>query len=371
MTKHSTGSNRTNWLMLGITCLVLFGLAEALLHLKPLRSDAEILAQSVPYLPSAYSMSRLDTTDRMVYHADGRLRFQIKNGYRNGSFIPEKPDGEIRIVILGGSGVFDPSATGVNQDWPAQTERVLHERGWTNTRVINAGVPGHRTIDSVGRLLAEIHFYEPDFVLLCHAWNDIKYFNEVDARHTLLRNTPTLSESTHRELSAFTRLIQHSQVVLRVKALWHRFTTEGEVGAEGRIVDGTVMDSVSTVGLQQYRQAVMAFVDIARNMGAVPLLVTQPRLVTRDNTDEEKSRIYYRYVNLTHEALCLAFESCDRVLHEVAEKKQVKLLDLSGSFTGDADLFEDHVHFKDESVSARVGSEMATFLESILQGQSE
>jgi hypothetical protein len=85
-------------------------------------------------------------------------------------------------------------------------------------------------------------------------------------------------------------------------------------------------------------------VDVARNVGAVPVLMTQARLVSRDNTEAERERIRYQLALLTHEALCEAFEQTDQAIHEVARQKGVPVIDASGAFTGTNEFFRDHVH---------------------------
>ena len=47
-----------------------------------------------------------------------------------------------------------------------------------HVEVINAGIPGHTSGDSLGRLYTEIWQWKPDYVIMYEAWNDIKYFNQ-------------------------------------------------------------------------------------------------------------------------------------------------------------------------------------------------
>jgi len=56
-------------------------------------------------------------------------------------------------------------------------KKNLREGGFLNVEVINVGVIGHTALESVGRLFTEGYACKPDFVLIYHAWNDIKYFS--------------------------------------------------------------------------------------------------------------------------------------------------------------------------------------------------
>src|SRR5437773_5824116 len=105
-------------------------------------------------------------------------------GYRGRPFPARKETGERRIVVLGGSSVFDPAAT-EGRDWPHLVEEKLRKKGLQGVEVLNAGVPGHATPDMVGRLYSQIWTLEPDYVLVYEAWNDIKYFTDVTNQQPL------------------------------------------------------------------------------------------------------------------------------------------------------------------------------------------
>ena len=57
----------------------------------------------------------------------------------------------------------------------------------TPLKSINAGIPGHSSAESVGRLFAEGHAFSPDFVLLYNTWNDLKFFQLEETHLRLLR----------------------------------------------------------------------------------------------------------------------------------------------------------------------------------------
>ena len=144
-------------------------------------------------------------------------------------------------------------------------------------------------------------------MFLYDEWNDIK----------LLRSTkPLLREFTRDDVPDDPRttyqnpldrgLANVSQLYVRLRERYYAWKLH--LGAEGMKPVGEYASTVPDESLKQYRLNVETFVDIARNIGAVPMLMTEARLVDRNNTDQEKSRISYDYVLLTHEALCTAFD---------------------------------------------------------------
>ncbi|HEX8966293.1 MAG TPA: SGNH/GDSL hydrolase family protein [Chloroflexota bacterium] len=76
-----------------------------------------------------------------------------------------KPPGEFRIVVLGDSyavGGQVPYA----QTFPAVLEQLLHEAGYANVRVINAGVGGYTTFNESGLLTEHLAWLQPDLVVV-------------------------------------------------------------------------------------------------------------------------------------------------------------------------------------------------------------
>jgi hypothetical protein len=110
-------------------------------------------------------------------------------------------------------------------------------------------------------------------------------------------------------------------------------------------------------------------VDIARNAKAVPILVTEGRLVSRNNTADEKKRIHSEIVLLTDDALNHAFEETDRILREVSVEKQVHLIDASSEISGKLEFFLDAVHLRDRGAKA-LSSIVAKSLAGVLEKQT-
>ena len=125
-----------------------------------LYSDAEIAAQSrlttLPFLNVALSP------------AGGNAL-----GYRGQEVTIPKPPDVFRIVIMGDSTVY---GLGVRTDetLSAQLEQILRdEYGYANVEVINAGVSGYNSWNSVVNLAFRIPELEPDLVIVYHTIPDI------------------------------------------------------------------------------------------------------------------------------------------------------------------------------------------------------
>jgi lysophospholipase L1-like esterase len=324
----------------------------------------EILkSRSLQYVPSKFSkqvFAQRETTargwDGVEYHINAR-------GTRGRDFEVPKPPGTLRIIVYGGSAVFDLAAP-EGEDWPHQVERILRERGHPQVEVVNAGIPNHASWDAVGRLLAEGHAFQPDFVVLYAAWNDIKYFR---GEQTLLRAYS--GSATHEDPRLEYRngldrvLCETFQTYVRLRARYYDWKLD--IGTEGIRSREEPSGTISPAKLLQYRLNVATFVDLARNAGAEPILMTQARLVTPDNTPEQRERIGYRFVSLTHDALCRAYAATDQAIREVARDKGAGLVDASLAMTGQEEWFRDHVHLN-AAGSARLAALLAKYLDARL-----
>ncbi len=326
----------------------------------------EILKKrSLHYIPSMFSKA---VFPQEAFVAEGwkKIQYRINSlGYRGEEFSADKPAGVIRIIIYGGSAAFDLGAE-EGQDWPHQVQAMLREQGFGGVEVINAGIPNHASWDAVGRLFSEGHLFSPDIVVLYETWNDIKYFRDERAllRAYVARGVPTNPLLDYQGgLDRF--LCERSQVYVRLRDKYYRYKLSlGLEGAAGPPEE--VRDSIGETGPRQFRMNVASFVDVGRNAGAVPVLVTQARLVRADNTDEERERIGHGFVQLTHGALVQAYQVADGILGDVAAEKGALLIDAAAEMGKSAGAFHDHVHLTPEG-SARLAAIVARELRPIVE----
>lgn len=90
-------------------------------------------------------------------------------GFRQPSSPP--PDAATRVLVTGDSTAF---GVGVDDEeaWPSQLQGLLSERMAKAVEVVNAGVPGHSTLQAIR--MAEKYGLEPkpDVLVLCAGFND-------------------------------------------------------------------------------------------------------------------------------------------------------------------------------------------------------
>jgi lysophospholipase L1-like esterase len=299
--------------LLGLLAGLLVAEAAVRLTLR-YNSPATVRAHSLQYLPSVYARHRLkpgqDFDAGLAWGAPppGRPTGPViainDRGLRGGPIAVPKPAGTVRVVVLGGSMVFDIHAS-EGEDWPHLAGALLRSRGHSEVEVINAGVPGHASADSLGRLATQIWMLEPDIVLLVHGWNDLKLLGRIDPDHPLL--------ARHRPYDPHADPFQN----------------------DGGRLDRWLLSSQIYVTL---------LVEACRAIGAQPVLVTEATLATADADPEARARIQYDYIGFDHPTLVRAYTLFNEAVRDIGRERGVPVLDLDRRFSGRKDLLADHVH---------------------------
>ncbi len=94
-------------------------------------------------------------------------------GYRGDEIIMPKPEDAFRIVAVGGSTTYGSGNPRWQEAYPAQLETVLHERGYSQAEVINAGVIRYTSWESLLNVQFRIADLAPGLIIFYEAMNDI------------------------------------------------------------------------------------------------------------------------------------------------------------------------------------------------------
>jgi len=363
--------------------VVAIGYGEGLVRwLYPYNTPDTMRQFSLPLVPAVYARHLLQQLDRIVEvsgekawgvvgnnAATGQVYFINRYGYRGPSFQLPKPTGLKRIVVLGGSTVFDRDAL-EGKDWPHLVQTILKEKGDANVEVINAGIPGQTTADILGQLFAEIWLWEPDYVLVYEAWNDIKYFGDLSYEKPLIRLIPPLNPDADpfkTYQGSVDYLLSYSQLYIKMRNKY--FAWKYPLGPEGVLLNKEPKKEPGPFGIVQYRHNLELLVDASRNIHAVPILLTQATLVAPGNMEEDRKKIAYGYVGLTHEGLVKTLDMCRQAVVEVGSRKNIAVLDLARELNGRRELFSDHNHTTEQG-SQEIAKRVADFLAPILKANS-
>ena len=95
-------------------------------------------------------------------------------GFRGPEVSPQRPQGTYRIVAIGGSTTYTTGVSDNDETFPSQLERALRdEYGYPHVEVVNAGVAGYDSWESLMNLQFRVLDLEPDLLLIYHGTNDV------------------------------------------------------------------------------------------------------------------------------------------------------------------------------------------------------
>ena len=95
-------------------------------------------------------------------------------GFRGEEIIIPKPENEYRIVCIGGSTTYTTDVDNYKYSYPYLMEEKLKNMGYSNIKVINAGVGNADTWYSLINLEFRVLDLDPDMIIVYHGDNDVE-----------------------------------------------------------------------------------------------------------------------------------------------------------------------------------------------------
>jgi lysophospholipase L1-like esterase len=328
------------------------------------------------YFPSIYYPHRR-LRYGLVPNTDYYGWFKINSlGFRGREISAQKKPGVLRIVCLGGSTTFDTGTVGAARPWPEVLEAELRQRmGTMSLEVLNLGIPGATSLDSLIDLQMRAFSFEPDLVIVYQGHNDLVY--------SIPPPTPEPSllfplEDPPR--SRFTRwLTYHSllyakteeRVAQRISGVLNVF--EGSTATESDD-EAAVRNRVEAMerGVSEFRRNLISIAAISRAHN-VPLVLVQiavpfpPDGPAQSNCEVCRGlSAAYGGVDVAH--LKLMFSRYNDVLVQVvALGSGVHYIPTDGFVSSIDRYYKDPVHFGPDG-SLRMGLKLGEALEPIVRG---
>ncbi len=252
-------------------------------------------------------------------------------GLRGPEVRREKPTDGFRVVCLGGSttqGYYEDADT-----YPRQLETMLRRRLPTRTaEVLNAGVQGYSTAESLGNFELRLLPYRPDVVIVCHGMNDLKAslapgFRS-DYAHWRQHLLPPQPLAVDRlplwfDVSAIYVLSREAALARARRGAW-----------EESLYDARPDFRSEPAGLEAFRSNLRSLVAVARAADVQPILAT----------------FYYFPLVDTPEARKTAsgISSQNEVIRALGGELGVPVADVARDLPHDASLTFDGIHFTHE-----------------------
>ncbi len=274
-------------------------------------------------------------------------------GYRADEIAIPKPEGQFRIVCLGGSTTYTTSIENYQLSYPNLLEKELHERGFKNINVVNAGVGAYTSWESLINFELRALDLQPDMIIIYHSVNDIlarlvwppnayKGDNSGSAFATSMTMPNILEYSTlMRYLMIRLDIVEphaHLERSLKKPPETNYANTFYHQYVENRYPDG-----------------------IFKQVSAEKMLMTNKPEYFRRNIENIIAIAQYRNIDtviatfaycsdfadnpvVTCEEFASSYDQMNQVLKSLSEKTHVNLFDFAKSFLKDKIYFTDGIH---------------------------
>ncbi|MDF1839385.1 MAG: GDSL-type esterase/lipase family protein [Planctomycetota bacterium] len=294
-------------------------------------------AASIGHSYLGYALKPNMTKDHGQPH---RLTTHNSEGYRGELRAVPKPEGVYRILCLGGSSTHGTTPNTDADTWPARLEHHLTEATGKKIEVINFGVFGYSTFESLVNLSFRGVKLEPDLVLVYHSINDMRcaLYNaggEVKSDNSHWRAIwPEVMPSPGEQL------LEKSLVYCALRKEFTGYLARFKVLDAFAIVnydpfaeDPYANEVVSPVGFDSYRNNLTSIVAVAKSHGAKTMLISQAmdradikvpsRQLQWDSTDR-LGRIQLKVSQDTGAGYCEARPVLEQAFAKVSAETQAK-----------------------------------------------
>ncbi|HQQ62179.1 MAG TPA: SGNH/GDSL hydrolase family protein [Pseudomonadales bacterium] len=304
-------------------------------------------------------------------------------GFRGDDFPLQKPAGEYRIVCIGGSTTYTSEVKNYHDSYPAVLEKKLHEQGFTQVRVINAGVGGWHSWESLINFQFRLLDLQPDLIVVYEGINDIEarlvwpatayagdnsgylqpqlsavFMPALWEYSTLLRSTMIYTGRIQPHAS-LPRAINKKNETTYFGDEFARQRQQG-IYPQGIFRTVSAMEMLKTNKPVYFERNIGSMIDIASSNGIKTLLLSFP-------TDAED---FPDVVKSASPEYVYAIAEQNAVLQKLAEKKQVRFFDLAKLLPKHKSLFKDGHHVNEAgaaTMATMIADEIGT---NILHGKT-
>lgn len=280
-----------------------------------------------------------------------------EDGFLMPNRIEKKEKREITVTFLGASTTQCFWVNGLLR-FPYLVAKNISDDLNISVKVLNAASSGSTSQHSLNVLLNKVVKYEPEIILMMHAVNDADVLMELGDYKNVIKNHDTSFLeyfSAKIYLLGFLRHLRAQNMVEKQ----HRTIAENSMQKMGE-TNYMMLDSEALEkGLSKFSARLKIFVHMTRDIGAIPILMTQPyyEKIDYELTEKEK-RTFLGGVNY--------LDHFNKRIREICESEKCYLVDLANELGRDAVYFYDNIHYTEEG-SQEVSKIISRHLKKIIK----
>jgi lysophospholipase L1-like esterase len=325
-------------LYFGIVFLAVFVFAEGAVRLRAWvrfgGTGGEVHASALEYRPD-WALS----VPRRGYEAKGALTHVKINalGFRGADISPTKPPTTLRIACLGASTTFSAEASSNDAIWTALLQRQLQGDLGIPVEVVNAGVAGYTSNESLKYLKHRVLDVSPDLVIYYEANNEI-------ARDTrLLAASKGLPDSAKPTglLRAITSVSLLADIVAKNLAV-----LIGSRGSGPRLEQIPAALPEHFIGNLEQIRGILAERDVPLVLST--FIVKYRRSQDRDTQLANADLAFYYMPWMTMDGLLSTFDLYNQAILDYGAKAGLDVIDNRDVIPPDSRHFADYMHLTDQ-----------------------
>lgn len=267
---------------------------------------------------------------------------------------------EIRIATIGASTTANVNLT-FEQNWPGRlgdlVQQALPDKRVT---VINAGIPGFNTAQSIGNLALRVMPFKPDLVVIYHAYNDLKVVRPGFEPKPDYSNVHERPYGEHERPNILLRLLDKSMFYVRTRNGYRKYQ---KTKAAVAVIAGTNrLDAVPEESAAIFEHNIRMLIACARGGGAKVILSSFATLHDLDDnydsgvlgTDltplkrQELHYIMHFTPGLSLNGIFDGLARYNKLLQEIAAEQDTGWVDNAKLIAHRDENFVDRVHFSRE-----------------------
>lgn len=282
-------------------------------------------------------------------------------------FTYTKQKDEIRIAFIGASTTANVNLS-YSQNWPGHLgEMVKQVLPSKNIKIINAAVPGFDTAQSIGNLSLRVLPFNPDIVIIYHAYNDLKAVVADPANFKPdYSHIHTLPYGFHKEPILIKRIFNHSMAYVRLRNGLREYrringfhTNDDALGLAGR------QNQIPDYATKTFEEHIRTMVYMARSGGAKVILSSFATLHDPNldySNKETLKKLSTRQLNelssltqftpgLSVQGIFNGINSYNKILKRISEEEHTGWVDNANLVSHTDDYFVDRVHFSSKGAT--------------------
>jgi lysophospholipase L1-like esterase len=339
----------------GLILLITFVIGEvtARLFLAFMANEAQFSKYaSYTQLQNKHTSQRLTPSRFLSYTTTPNYTSSLNKhnslGFRGEEIEQPKPKNTYRIVCLGGSTTYSEGVNDYHESYPYLLEKHLKASGWESVQVINAGVPGYSSLETLINFQTRVRGLAPDMIIVYQNVNDL---------HSRLVWPPESYKADRTGIYASPKLFNaiplwEYSALIRITLVRLGLTdSHGSINQIIKLADTYIInqDHLEKNGLNHinlnevlktnkpvfFHQNIQSLTTLAQSLGIKVVLST---FIYSEDFPETN-------ILFSEQAIRAAIEEQNDVLRDISETSGALLYDLARDIPADKTLFTDGIHF--------------------------